>query len=848
MIGKNVNRKLSLQSAEDKIYVLKLIAHQFLGERWIYYRKIKRGDQGISLFKEKSLMEQMKATRAALRFTTKNARKLYKQVYLDSIKDIKAFTGLKTEFPEIEDDPAAEMPPALTSDHDAVIIGWTPIKFFLPIAQLRSKGMATQRHTEGLACKLFFKVAGFYADPANWDRYKLNIYLRRLTKSSSYQDVVSELAPLKADLDKFVEVYEPFKFGKASLSKDVATDSDAFDDAMGVESFEAQLSTLYWHHFIYLAIEQFIFHYFLILVTSTPSREAIRYLTTIFEPVLQRVIENKNIFLGSFETDRTKRSFRVPYQKIVNGRAEGPLTKSIKTQKGTFETYTYILPLLEKSTISFEFTNQPAIDSDWWKFIKQQILNIGKPPLEAGTEEGAEQNKKEKEGQSEGLSKEQLEKKKKLKEEIDKYLKIKKMLAEKKSTLEGKTKESVELSKEERIELEEQKSKLLKEELKLDKEGQKLKEQYQKLEAAENAAELSALEARKKLDTFGGDIEFLQKLEEEIEDITVRQFTMLAIMTMLINCSQLKRLARYKILERFKQRVKNDQELEAKRIEEIRKQAEKKLRELQKKKGKMERLKQQDTVNVVVSDIERFKKGIDERIEIIKQDSVNELRQQKERLNKLFDEIAKEKSLNLGTTSGMLLSLIREIEPQGEFILKLPSFLSELIQKSYVKEFEPLYKHIFDVFELPVGEKIMLIQSLEKSGGEKSIKLSLRENEQKDYQEAIQKVKEGIEKKLPGIFQYKVVYLTNMIPVEDLFKLSLEMKSLNNLLLLKLASPKSTQPVSLTGEVIKDLMELNKLVNPIPKNSIMQEGREKEKNPEKRLNSAKLSNLMSSLS
>ncbi|MBU2514831.1 hypothetical protein KJ966_26205 [bacterium] len=845
MFDKTIIKNLSLQTPENKVYVLKLIAHQILGEQWVYYRKIKRGDQGFSLFKEKSLMEQMKATRAALRFTTRNARKLYKTVYQDCIKDIKTFTGLKTEFPEVADEAEGEMPPALTSDQDAVIISWTPVKFFLPVLQLRAKGMATQRHTEGLATKLFFKVVGYYADPSNWDKYKLNLYLRKLTKNSSYQEIVSELAPLKNDLDRLIEVYEPFKFGKASLSKDIATESDSFDDAMGVDSFESQLKTLYWHHFIYLAMEFFLFRYYLVLITSTPSREALRYLTVLFEPILQKAIEIKNIFLGSFETDRTKRSFRVPYQKLVSARACEPMKKNIRTQMGVFETYTYNLPLLEKNTLNFELEKTPEQDSEWWMFIKHHILNIQKPPL---FPEKIESDNKEgkKPGTNDG-HKALDEEKKKLQTEIDNYIQIKKRLVEKKSQIEKSKQDTDSLNKEARVIIEEQKSQLLKEELKLDKEGQKLKERYQKIESRQNAAALAELEERKRLESMGPNKEEIQQIENEISDISVRQHVLLNMMVILIVCNQLKRLARYGILERFKQRVKNDQELEVKRIEEIRKQAEKKLRDLKKRKSQMERLKQQDTVGVLMTDIEKFQAGIDDRIEIIKQDSLNELQSQKERLNVLFSEISKEKSLSLGSSSKVIWRVIQQIEPEGEFIAGIPSFVSNHIQNNYVKEYEPFYKNIFNIFDLQISEKMLMIQSLEKSGGEKAIRLVLNEGEEKQYQDLIQSSKEKIEKHTPGVFDCKVVFLTNLILVNDLFRLSLDSKSLNALLLLKVVSPKSTQNFNLKGETVKELMELNKLINPMQKNRIIQQGRENDKNPEKRLNSAMLTSLLNNL-
>ena len=52
------------QTNSEKIYVLKQVAHHMLGAKWKYFHKIKRGGEGLSLFKEKSLMEQMKATQS----------------------------------------------------------------------------------------------------------------------------------------------------------------------------------------------------------------------------------------------------------------------------------------------------------------------------------------------------------------------------------------------------------------------------------------------------------------------------------------------------------------------------------------------------------------------------------------------------------------------------------------------------------------------------------------------------------------------------------------------------------------------------------------------------------------
>ncbi len=841
MLGKSSIRQLSQQTPEDKVYILKLIAHQKLGAKWVYYRKIKRGDQGFSLFKEKSIMEQMKATRAALRFTTRNARKLYKTVYQDSVKDIKTYTGAKVEFPEAPESGDGEEVLSLNSIHDAIIISWTPIKFLLPVVQLRAKGLATQRHTEGLAAKLFFKVAGFYADPENWDRYKLNLYLRRLTPKSSYQDIVSDLEPLKNDLDKLVEAYEPFKFGKASLSKDVTADSDAFEDAMGVESFDSQLSTLAWYDFIYHGMELFLFRYYLTLVLSTTSETAIRYLTSIFEPILQKAIENRSVFLGSFETDRSKRTFRIPYQKLLEELKKEPLKKNIKTQSGIFETYTYSLGMLDQSTLTCELESVPEVGSQWGRVLKNYILNIERPQL-FPTDQQDSKSLPKPPVESEELK----EEKKQLFEERTRIVKSKKVIADKKAELEQKANNNS-LTDAEKSELEGKKTELQAEETGLEKENQILLEKVKAFEVKQQKTNEEQNESEEEQDPRFVDKEAILKFEEQLSEHPVRAYALINIMNSMINCNQFKRLARYKILERFKERAKNDQELEAKRIEEIRKKAEKKLRDLKKRKGKLERLKQEEALNVLTKDIEKFESGIEERIDIIKKDSKQQLRLQKERLNNLFQEIAKEKTVSLGSTSKMLWKSVHSLEPEGDFYKGFPAFLSQSIQSNYSKELESFYLNIFNIFDLTLQDKLMIKQSLEKSGGDKAVKLLLDEGEEQQLQEDIQKRKNQILSTMPDLFICKIIFQTQMIPVDDLFKLSLENKSLNTLLLLKLASPKTTQNISLKAEIIKALLDLNAMINPLPRNRIMQAGKEKEKNPEKRINATQLSNLIQDL-
>jgi hypothetical protein len=727
-------KDLKNQSPEDQMYLLKLIAHQMLGAKWMYYRKIKQGDKGLKLFKEASLMEQMKATRSALRFTTKNTKKLYRFAYQECVKELKKYAGIKEGIPELPEAAEGEDLPALTSEFDAIIISWTPLKFLTPAQKIRDKGTATQRHTEGLIAKLYFKVAAYYAIPDNWDTRKLTLYLRNINKESSHQDIVAALEPLKADLQKLSDIYIPFKFGKASLSKDVATDADSFDDAMSVESFESQIQTLYWYDFIYQAIEVFLVRYYLTLITSTASFGAIQYIANIFEPALSKAAENRVVFLGSFETDHSRKAYRIPYLEHVEKKLQEPLKKKLKTKEGIYESYCYNLQLLDKLKISFDLEGPPKADSKWGEFLQQFILAIGRPIIT-------------------------------------------------------------------------------------------LEEDDPQFEQA---------------DAFNEEM-------DRIIELPTRQFALMQLMRSLVAYATNKRQAKYQILERFKQRIKSEYELEVKRIEEIRKMAGKKLRDMEKKLGKYKRMKQQETVDAVTKDIETFKQKLEDKIKSIRQTSKNELSQQKERLNALFDEVSKEKTLNLAISARHIMQAITDIEPGGEFVTNFPEFIAGEIESNYSADLGTLYKNLFDIMELTPPQKLLIIQALEKSGDMSSIKLTLNEDEQAAMENAVGDLKNAIEQDSPGIFSSKVVFQARTIVVGDLLEMSLDSQSIHNLLCLKIASSQSTQKKNLKPDAIRAIVDLNKKLNPLPKNRIIQSGREKDKNYEKRINASMLEGIINQM-
>jgi len=525
------------------------------------------------------------------------------------------------------------------------------------------------------------------------------------------------LAPLKDDLLKFSEMYVPFKFGKASLSRNKTSDENVFDDDLG-ESFEDQLRTLYWYDFIYRGMERFLLRYYLTLITSTASELAIKILTQMFKPAIFKAIENSILFQGSLETDMAKKRFRRPYQQYIQKKSKEPLIKNIKTKNGIFETYTYTLSLFENREFNMELAQVPEEDSAWGEFVDFELLDASYFKLEKGN------------------------------------------------------------------------------------------------------------------------------LKTDPVPHPVIEYAIIQILTLLISCTQHKRKAKYKTLELFKKRVDADKELTEKRVEEMRRQGDKYIRQLERKVTKLRRMKQKESAEVYRRDIEIYRKKLEEKCSAIIEMSQQETRMQKRRTQTLFQEISMAKDTGDGVAAKNLLDLIVNVSPRRDFLREFTKHVAERIQNDYDKELEPFYQNMFYVLNPSIQEKIILIQSLEKTGQEGSVKLSLTQAEKEENQKILNLLKLKIKKGMPDIFDSKVIFLASLIPIEDLFKISIDNESLQTLLKLKVMSKRSPKPIHLKDSLIKVLMVLNLVTNPVPRNHILQAEREHMKDPQQIVNGALLTQLL----
>ncbi|MBT7887498.1 MAG: hypothetical protein HN580_00595, partial [Deltaproteobacteria bacterium] len=322
------------------------------------------------------------------------------------------------------------------------------------------------------------------------------------------------------------------------------------------------------------------------------------------------------------------------------------------------------------------------------------------------------------------------------------------------------------------------------------------------------------------------------------------EYAIMHILNLLVSCTQYKRKARHKTLDLFKERVEADKDLTQKRIEEMRRQGDKYIRGLERKVTKLRRMKQKDSAEVYRKDIETYRKRLEDKCASIIEMAQQETRIQKRRIQTMFQEISQEKDISEGISAKYLLDLIVSVSPRREFLREFIKHTAENIQHEYEPDLEPFYQNMFYILEPSIQEKVILIQSLEKTGEDGAVKLSLTEEEKEENQKIISLLKLKIKKTMPDIFQCKVVFITTLIPIDDLFKLSVNNQSLQTLLKLKVTSTRSSKPIMLKENIIKVLMVLNLVSNPVPKNNIIQAEREHMKDPAQMINTQLLTQIL----
>ncbi len=351
-------------------------AYDWLGSSYTYFDKIRNAGQGglAGLFEDRNLEELMEATRSALSIITKTLKNGLALAY-NSVVDAVANAGDAPEgWPDKIDSSDRANPPHLNPEQDALIMAFMPLKFLNLAKSVRDKGKGLDLYTEGLVKKLYFKVIGYYSDPAHWDPERLGFNLAGLPEDAALMDVNNKLSVMKSDLELFATAYQIFKFGRSPRTGADASTKNALENAMEVTD-EDIVRDLYFQHFIVMGMEQFMFRYFLTLLAATSNPRALRAITAVFEPALAKVTEVRVQFQGSFMTEREKVRVRQPFQAFVKEFESRPVVEQIEEKGRTVRHINYSLRLLDATTFGHAAKLSERHAKNWAGYFEAHVLD-----------------------------------------------------------------------------------------------------------------------------------------------------------------------------------------------------------------------------------------------------------------------------------------------------------------------------------------------------------------------------------------------------------------------------------------------------------------------------------------
>ncbi|MCH9044541.1 MAG: hypothetical protein IIA40_00375 [SAR324 cluster bacterium] len=371
---KSADSELSLLEREGRIIAhLNKEGYAWLGERYQWYHKIRTAKKdGLKLFQDASLEEQMEATRAALSLVTRTLNTALVLAYNSVIDAVSNAGAAPEDWPAMVSADRSD-PPPLSAGQDAVIIGWMPLKFLNLAKPVRDKGKGLDFYVDGLVKKLYFKVLGYYADPGNWDPQRLGYFLGSLAPDAGLQEVQAKLGVLKSEAE-ILEVSLPmFKFGRAARRKE-AGQGNAIEDTLEFTDQDL-LNDLYFQSFLFNGLEQFIFRYYLTLLSATGNVRALRQISQIFYPLLAKTVELRIRFQTSFATEREKLRLRKPYLEFYKARESLPPVEIIAENGRQTRKINYTHTLLDMNAFSRGETYRPRQKEHWSGYLQREVLD-----------------------------------------------------------------------------------------------------------------------------------------------------------------------------------------------------------------------------------------------------------------------------------------------------------------------------------------------------------------------------------------------------------------------------------------------------------------------------------------
>lgn len=309
-------------------------AYEWLGARYAWYNKIRTAKQGglAQLFAGQNLEEQMEATRSALTLVTKTLNAGLVTAFNATVETVQKETEVPEGWPAKIDMPDRSNPPSTSNAEDTLIITHLPLKFINLSKMVRDKGQGIDMYAEGLVKKLYFKVIGFYADPANWDRERMTFFLSQLAADAEPTDISSKLGAIKQDLELVVGNLQMFRFGAAPRNRGQSGIANTLEETFEISDQEL-LQDLYFQSLLVNGIQSFLLRYCVMLMSAAPSQRVAHSIAQMFTPGLAKAVELRVMFQGSFSMEREKVRLRKAYQDYYKQKETLP-TVETQTVKG----------------------------------------------------------------------------------------------------------------------------------------------------------------------------------------------------------------------------------------------------------------------------------------------------------------------------------------------------------------------------------------------------------------------------------------------------------------------------------------------------------------------------------
>jgi len=297
------------------------------------------------------------------------------------------------------------------------------------------------------------------------------------------------------------------------------------------------------------------------------------------------------------------------------------------------------------------------------------------------------------------------------------------------------------------------------------------------------------------------------------------------------------------VLERFKQRLLSDHQLAQNRVEEIKKESQKKLREMSKKASKLKGLKQTAAVKDFEGEMEVYRQGIDQKCKQILVYAKQETALQKNRITRLFEKISLDRKRSNALSARRIVDLISQMEDGERFKAEFSAFLIQNIAQKYHDNLKPFYKSVIGVLRPILLNKVGLIQALNRTDPNNAI-LTLNPEEQTKFNSIIDGFKTNLRVNKQDIFESQVKIHAVSATIDDLLQIKIDTQSLKLILEIGFSPSTSPQASRLNPNIAQKLLELNHISSPVPENNLIIEGKENEKNPANRINTPLLKKLL----